>query len=106
VTLLERLQAVDDQARRLRLAWYVTLASRGDQSVCKVVDEALAAALEAIERARTTEGRVAFGAAVHRATEGVRRALRAESELLVPATLREFDDDDWEAVAELERLLG
>ena len=107
--LLARLVELDRQARRLRLAWYPTLSSRGGHGVAALVDADLVAALDALERALSAAGKgeaeTAIGAARH-ATDLLRRALAAEEELLVPAALHGLDDDDWEAVAEQERVIG
>ena len=107
--LLTKLLQVDRQARRLRLAWYPTLLSRGGHGVAALVDADLVAALDALEQAITVTGKgeaePAMGAARH-ATGLLRRALAAEEELLAPAALHGLDDDDWEAVAEQERVVG
>jgi len=107
--LLAKLLQVDRQARRLRLAWYPTLRSRGGHSVTALVDTGLVAALDALEQALSVTGKgeakPAIGAARH-ATGLLRRALAAEEDLLVPVALGGLDDDDWEAVAEQERVLG
>ncbi len=107
--LLTKLLQLDRQARRLRLAWYPTLLSRGGHGVAALVDTGLVAALDALEQALTVTGKgeaePAVGAARH-ATGLLRRALAAEEELLVPVALGGLDDDDWEAVAEQERVIG
>jgi hypothetical protein len=108
-SLLERLGGLERQARRLRLAWYPTLSNRGGLSVTALVDAELTEALDAVERSRAAAAHddAAFAAAVTRhATEMMRRALVAEEELLAPAALRCLDDDDWEVVAEQERVVG
>ncbi len=107
--LLERLSELDRQARRLRLAWYPTLASRGARSTAAVVEERLADAVGALRRLSRLAGRDDPGpliTAAPRALHLVRQVLLAEEELLVPVALRELDDADWEAVAEQERVIG
>jgi hypothetical protein len=107
--LLERLGLLDHQRRRLRMAWRATLASRGGQTVTAYVDGAVETACSAVRQARVDveggDAAVAL-AAVRVAVRDVRAALVAEEELLVPAALRWLDADDWEAVAEMERLIG
>jgi DUF438 domain-containing protein len=108
-SLLARLGELERQARRLRLAWYATLASRGSRSVTGLVDGELGEAIDAIRRLRAAAARddANFVAAnARQAVERVRRTLAAEEELLIPAALRSLDDDDWEAVAEQERVVG
>lgn len=107
--LLERLDLLDRQRRRLRLAWRVTLVSRGGQSVTVHVDGAMETACAAVRQAQVDVGggdvTVAVGT-VRAALRDVRAALAAEEELLAPAALRWLDGDDWEVVAEMERLVG
>ena len=108
-SLLERLGELDRQARRLRLAWYPTLSNRGGLSVTALVDAELTEALDAVERSRAAAADdvpVFVVGATRRAIEMMRRALVAEEELLAPAAMRGLDDDDWEVVAEQERVVG
>jgi hypothetical protein len=107
--LLGQLQGLDVQRRRLRVAWRATLVSRGGQSVAAFVDAAMGDAEDALTRARTETQKGDRATAVGAATVAlgkVRSVLVAEEELLAPAALRWLDDDDWEAVAEQERLVG
>lgn len=109
VALLERLAELELQARRLRLAWFTTLASRGQRSVTVVVGGRLDEAVDAIRRLLVVARKddpTALSATAPRAVHLVRHALLTQEELLVPAALRALDDDDWEAVAEQERVVG
>jgi hypothetical protein len=108
-TLLERLGELERQARRLRLAWYTTISSRGGHSVTALVEEELSEALDAVRRSRAAASKEDAALAVgvtRQAMELVRRVLVSQEVLLVPAAMRSLDDDDWEAVAEQERVVG
>lgn len=108
-TLLERLGELERQARRLRLAWYPTVSSRGTHSVTALVDAELSEALDVVRRSRVAAAKddaaLAMGV-TRKAIELARRALVSQEVLLVPAAMRSMDDDDWEAVAEQERVIG
>ena len=107
--LVARLGDIAVQSRRLRAAWYTTLDSRIGPSVTAVVSERLGEAVAALDKLRIAvsgDDAGAVVAQVHAAVIKVRRALAAEEELLVPAAFQAFDEDDWEAVAEQERVVG
>lgn len=107
--LIDRLRELDRQARRLRLAWYAPLSSRSGPSVATLTADRIDEALARLERLRVAVSGDEAAAVVAQAREGValvRRALVTAEELLVPAADRVLDDDDWEAVAEQERLIG
>jgi hypothetical protein len=107
--LLERLREMERQARRLRLAWYPPVASRVGASVPVLVSARLDEAREALQRLivmASGEDVAAIAAQARAAMALLRRALAAEEELLVPAALSALDDDDWEVVAEQERVVG
>jgi hypothetical protein len=109
LALLDRLHELDRQARRLRLAWFTTLESRVGPSVAALVSQRIAEALEAVARMRLAvcgDEPVAVAGQARTGVALVRRALAAEEELLVPAAFGALDDDDWEAVAEQERVIG
>ena len=108
-SLVARLGEIAVQSRRLRLAWYTTLASRVGPSVPAVVAERLGEAVAALDKLRaavSTGDAGAVTAQARAAITHVRRALAAEEELLVPAAFQALDEDDWEAVAEQERVVG
>ena len=107
--LVARLADIAVQRRRLRVAWYATLESRIGPSVTAVVSERLGEAIAALDKLRVAvsiddAGSVPAQARV--AVTHVRGALAAEEELLVPAAFQALDEDDWEAVAEQERVVG
>lgn len=107
--LLDRLSEVERQARRLRLAWYVTLARRGARGAASVVEDRLTEAVAGVRRLRrlaVSDDPGAVTSAAQRALHLVRYALLSEEELLVPVALRELDDEDWETVADRERIVG
>jgi len=107
--LLGRLAEIERQARRLRLAWYATVSSRAGHAVVDLVDDDLGAAVDGVRRARSAvrSGDIDAAVAASRsATALVLVALGAEEEVLVPVALRVLEDDDWEAVAEQERVFG
>jgi hypothetical protein len=107
--LLKRLVEVERQARRLRLAWYATVSSRGGHAVIALVDEDLVAAVDGLRHALAVVekgDREAAVTASRSAASLVLRALAAQEELLVPVALSSLADDDWEIVAEQERVVG
>lgn len=107
--LLVRLGELQRQARRLRLAWYATMSSRGGHAAVALVDEGLVGAVHAVRRALASveNGDVDQAVAAARSASAlVLRLLGAEEDLLVPVALSLLEDDDWEAVAEQERAVG
>jgi hypothetical protein len=107
--LLRRLVEVERQARRLRQAWYATVSSRGGHAVTVLVDEGLSAAVDGVRHALAVVekgDREPAMTASRSAGSLVLDALAAEEELLVPVALSSLADDDWEAVAEQERVVG
>jgi hypothetical protein len=107
--LVARLGEIAVQSRRLRLAWYAALGSRIGPSVPAVVSERLDEAIAALDKLRIAVSGNDAGAVTTQARTAithVRRALAVERELLVPAAFQALDEDDWEAVAEQERVVG
>jgi hypothetical protein len=107
--LLGPLDELAVQRRRLQLAWFPILGSRGGRGPSALVDERLAETLGLAETLRAAVVREDVDAVRERSRRylaALREVLASEEELLVPLSLRALDRDDWEALGEQERAVG